>query len=397
MPINALIAQGVDPIGRDVPQIAQMLEQRRQDEAQQQRQNALFDMREKEFAAQQAQNARITGRQDKQWAQEDENQKNGRIAASTQWMLQALESGQSVDLSQASPEVQQTMQELADALLKNGHDPSQMSPDGLKQLLRAGLAKSSAALGQGPQVQWKDDTRQGFAGQTEVGTNKFDPYPQKNAGSGGNPYFTPVYTAGGVIAFDNRTGQIAPAGGPSGGGTNVRRTVDDPTVQADIAGAEKSAQLNAERQQQISVAIQNTKSSDQLLDMAAPLARTATGSYVGAGVDFLSNVFGFAPKGDEAISALQGIQAQLTLMVPRMEGPQGVLDLKLYEAAAGEIGNPRAPTANKMAAIRTIRMLNSKYREMNQSGAPQRGPTATGPNGEKIVLVNGQWVPANGN
>jgi hypothetical protein len=84
-----------------------------------------------------------------------------------------------------------------------------------------------------------------------------------------------------------------------------------------------------------------------------------------------------------------------------MEGPQGVLDLKLYEAAAGEIGNPRAPTANKMAAIRTIRALNSKYRELNpQSSAqapPQQGPTATGPNGEKIVLVNGQWVPANGN
>jgi hypothetical protein len=26
--------------------------------------------------------------------------------------------------------------------------------------------------------------------------------------------------------------------------------------------------------------------------------------------------------------------------MPRLEGPQGVLDLKLYEAAAGDIGNP---------------------------------------------------------
>ena len=147
-----------------------------------------------------------------------------------------------------------------------------------------------------------------------------------------------------------------------------------------LAGGTEAGKLDAQRSQKIAVALKNTKSSDELLDLASSLARIATGSTVGAGVDFVANVFGFAPRGDEAISSLQAIGAQLALLVPRMEGPQSDKDTALYRQAAGDIASATTPAGKKLASIRTVRQLNEKYRALN----PQ--PTQSGTGGSSQTL-----------
>ena len=52
MPVNALIAQGIQPIGRDLPQVGNMLQQRRMDEAQEVRRNELVGIEREQLGMQ---------------------------------------------------------------------------------------------------------------------------------------------------------------------------------------------------------------------------------------------------------------------------------------------------------------------------------------------------------
>ncbi len=105
----------------------------------------------------------------------------------------------------------------------------------------------------------------------------------------------------------------------------------------------------------------NAKSIMGVLDLADPLIDTATGSLVGAGADKVASAFGKSLSGAEATAQLQVLQAGLMLNQPRMEGPQSDADVKLYQAAAGQIGDPTVPAPIKKAAVRTIRALQEKY------------------------------------
>ncbi len=105
----------------------------------------------------------------------------------------------------------------------------------------------------------------------------------------------------------------------------------------------------------------NANTINAVLDIADPLIDAATGSLVGAGADKVAGAFGKSLSGAEATAQLQVLQAGLMLNQPRMEGPQSDADVKLYQAAAGQIGDPTVPREIKKAALKTIRMLQSKY------------------------------------
>ena len=144
-----------------------------------------------------------------------------------------------------------------------------------------------------------------------------------------------------------------------------------------------------------------------LLDEADKLVTKATGSPLGAGVDVAAGLFGKATEGAKATSQLKVIQAGLMLNMPRMEGPQSDRDVALYREAAAQVGDSTVPREIKQAALKTIRQIQDKYKERAAgAGAPAavgvpaigavKPRTATGPNGQKLILQNGQWVPANG-
>lgn len=141
-----------------------------------------------------------------------------------------------------------------------------------------------------------------------------------------------------------------------------------------------------------------------MLDEADKLIDVATGSAGGSAIDATQAMFGGSNKGAEAIARLKVLQSGLMLNAPRMEGPQSDRDVQLYREAAGQIGNPMTPPAIKRAAMDTIRTIQQKYQQRAASvnapgavGVPSRAPkplTASGPNGQKLILQNGQWVPS---
>jgi hypothetical protein len=155
------------------------------------------------------------------------------------------------------------------------------------------------------------------------------------------------------------------------------------------------------------------KSASKVLSSEAPssgrLSNIATGTmeFFGRG--------GEASKADAQLNLLSGA---LTMKQPRFEGPQGVLDVTLYQKLAGDLGNPNLPIASRLATIEQMIDLQKKYYpqgDWDSISTKTQGETktdavksagkvslrapqyATNPTtGERIVSTDGgiNWKPA---
>lgn len=103
------------------------------------------------------------------------------------------------------------------------------------------------------------------------------------------------------------------------------------------------------------------KTAIQLLDEAGQWIDRATGSGIGALRDRAGRLIGVSSEASQAAARLSTLQGALMMAQPRMEGPQSNLDVALYERMAGRIGDPAVPSAEKRAAMDTIRALHQKY------------------------------------
>lgn len=110
----------------------------------------------------------------------------------------------------------------------------------------------------------------------------------------------------------------------------------------------------------------------ELLNQAEELLRTATGGYFGAKADEFAAAFGKSTKGAEANAQLNVIAPKLIGLVPRFEGPQSDADRKLYENAAGDLGNPNKPASIRLAAARRMMQLYQKAQQNQSSGNGQQ-------------------------
>lgn len=109
-----------------------------------------------------------------------------------------------------------------------------------------------------------------------------------------------------------------------------------------------------------------------------PLTGTAgqkplpTASGAGSLVDYLGNIGGVAPRGQNEAKRLEVVAAILTSKVPRMEGPQSDRDVELYKKASGDAGNSGLPISTRLAALDTMQKLYGKYERFNAPAANQQ-------------------------
>ena len=97
-----------------------------------------------------------------------------------------------------------------------------------------------------------------------------------------------------------------------------------------------------------------------------------TASGAGSLVDYLGNIVGQAPRGQNEAKRLEVVAAILTSKVPRMEGPQSDRDVELYKQAAGNAGNSGLPISTRLAALDTMQKLYGKYERFNAPAANQQ-------------------------
>jgi hypothetical protein len=107
----------------------------------------------------------------------------------------------------------------------------------------------------------------------------------------------------------------------------------------------------------------NAKDSFDLMKEASKVlssnvASSGRLSSIGTGV---GEFFGADSKASQADAQLNMLSGALTMKQPRFEGPQGVLDVTLYQKLAGDLGNPNIPIPSRLATMNQMVNLQKKY------------------------------------
>jgi hypothetical protein len=102
------------------------------------------------------------------------------------------------------------------------------------------------------------------------------------------------------------------------------------------------------------------KSASQVLASNAPSSGLVSNALTTAG-EALNLPFGVRSKESQADAQLKMLSGALTMKQPRFEGPQGVLDVTLYQKLAGDLGNANIPVESRLATMKQMVGLQKKY------------------------------------
>lgn len=197
---------------------------------------------------------------------------------------------------------------------------------------------------------------------------------QQSSQASAQPYFQPVQTANGVMAFNARTGRVEPVMAPDG--KPIVGAAADPALQGAITGAETAARRSAESTAE---ARGDARKADMFLQQLTQaeqiLKQGPTASGVGAAADAAGRLVGVSTQGAQKAGQLEALSGWLVANVPRMEGPQSNFDVQNYMTMAGKIGDRTTPVPERMAALQEVRRLQEKYkasaeRRLGASPAP---------------------------
>jgi hypothetical protein len=190
----------------------------------------------------------------------------------------------------------------------------------------------------------------------------------RSAPSQAQPYFQPVQTAQGVMAFNARTGRVEPV--MSQQGQAVIGAAADPALQGQIAGAKESGEQSAKLKTENTKNLKRSSAMLSQIEQAeALLNQNPTESGIGSFVDAAGRMVGVSSKSAQIAGQLEAISGWLTSNVPRMEGAQSNVDLQNYQAMAGKVGDRTIPVPERLAALKGVRQLQEKYKQLNQESA----------------------------
>jgi hypothetical protein len=102
------------------------------------------------------------------------------------------------------------------------------------------------------------------------------------------------------------------------------------------------------------------KSAGSILASNAPSSGFVSNVLTSAG-EALNLPFGARKQESGADAQLKMLSGALTMKQPRFEGPQGVLDVTLYQKLAGDLGNPNIPVESRLQTMKDMVNLQKKY------------------------------------
>ena len=151
----------------------------------------------------------------------------------------------------------------------------------------------------------------------------------------------------------------------------------EPTKKAEALGSETGKKLGT----QAGKVIQAPANLDLIARAEELLPNSTSGTLSNVGTK-AANFAGYSTKKGQADEQLKGIAANLTLNVPRMEGPQSDRDTALYKQAAADVANPNIPWESRQVALQSIKSLNQKYASQY---IPNQQPQQQAPNQNDLM------------
>lgn len=225
-----------------------------------------------------------------------------------------------------------------------------------------------------------DQLRRELAGQSDATRRELAAIARSNQGAA-QPYYQPLQTAQGVMAFNSRTGRMEPVMGADG--RPILGAAADPALQGALTGARETAKAGVESTVETR---KNVSRADEMLGQIRTaeslLAAGPTQSGIGAVRDAAGRLVGASTQSGRVASQLETLSGWLVSNVPRMEGPQSNFDVQVYREMAGKIGDRTVPVPDRQAALQTLKGLQEKYRELNQQklggASPAPAPSRAG-------------------
>jgi hypothetical protein len=167
---------------------------------------------------------------------------------------------------------------------------------------------------------------------------------------------------------------------------SFRETADDGTVTMFNKFGEKIGTTTGKKsptviktelaQKQLSKDLDSTISELTAIIKPGGLIEQSTSSGIGAAVDAAARAFGESTQGSRAIASIRSIYDKVLKMVPRFEGPQSDKDTQSYREAAGQFADPTIPSADKLAAAKTIlRLMKERRNQFTTKEATDAGVT----------------------
>lgn len=211
-------------------------------------------------------------------------------------------------------------------------------------------------------------------------------------GGGAQPYFQPMQTAQGIMAFNTRTGRMELISGVDG--KPIIGSASDPTLQGQISGAKTAGTTGAQSAADARTAVGRSAQMLDILSQAEQLLKqNPTQSKVGALRDAAGNLIGVSSESADTAAQLESISGWLTANVPRMEGPQSNFDVQNYQMMSGMVGDRTKPVSQRLAALSEIRKLQEKYRAFNEERAGPAPGAATQPKKRIRFDSQGNEIP----
>jgi hypothetical protein len=173
-----------------------------------------------------------------------------------------------------------------------------------------------------------------------------------------------------AIPMQDMGGYVAPAIGGGRLGQAIPKTLspgDLPSTRGEQAKA--SAQATAGVTQGFDMA-KKGRTADTLIsqiDRAESVLKrgNASGSLLGSAIASAKGLAGISDASTQDNQTLDTISGWMTSNVPRMEGPQSNYDVQNYKIMSAVVGDRDKPIADRMAALKELRVLQTKYKGIN--------------------------------
>jgi hypothetical protein len=113
----------------------------------------------------------------------------------------------------------------------------------------------------------------------------------------------------------------------------------------------------------------------------------ASSGYAQRGWTGLTRGVGVSTDMSKADTQLDLLAPKLTMLQPRFEGPQGVLDVKLYESMAGRLADSSLPYEDRLAALEQLKNIYKRYSpnlDWSFAPTPVAVPKANAPQASKV-------------
>ena len=169
------------------------------------------------------------------------------------------------------------------------------------------------------------------------------------------------YTQDGVTPLPGFVDSKAQIAGAEAGAKQNAQNQSDFTFKPAISQKEAAAKVLGEKEGVMDAKSVGAPATLSILDQAETLLPKATGGMLQNAISKGNQALDRSTEATKADSQLDILANNLTLNVPRMEGPQGVLDLQLYQKTAGDLANRNMSRGDRLAAIQTLRALTQKY------------------------------------